>query len=55
VPPLTETPQAWADAGSTEARPEAMVDARRDRLASRLSKLSAAQREAIERRLKGGS
>jgi len=55
VPPLTETPQAWVDAGTAEARPEALVDARRDRLASRLSKLSAAQREAIERRLKGGS
>jgi non-ribosomal peptide synthetase component F len=32
----------------------AAPDARRDRLSSRLSKLSAAQREALERRLKGG-
>ena len=38
-----------------EASSEAAPDARRDRLSSRLSKLSAAQREALERRLKGGS
>ena len=36
-----------------DAKPGTTVDARRDRLASRLSKLSPAQREAVERRLKG--
>ncbi len=46
--PLTEAPQAVA-----EAQSEAAVDSRRDRLASRLSKLSPSQREALERRLKG--
>ena len=51
--PLTEAPRALADSPAAEAQPEAAVDARRDRLASRLSKLSPAQREALERRLKG--
>jgi amino acid adenylation domain-containing protein len=56
VAPLTEAPQAVAETGAApaaETQPEAAVDARRDRLASRLSKLSPAQREALERRLKG--
>ena len=56
--PLTHAPQiatAPADAPVLEAKPESAVDARRDRLASRLSKLSPAQREAMERRLKGGA
>jgi amino acid adenylation domain-containing protein len=53
VPPLTATPQIVADAGVAAAKPEGAADARRDRLSSRLSKLSPAQREALERRLKG--
>ncbi|MEO7826923.1 MAG: condensation domain-containing protein, partial [Allosphingosinicella sp.] len=52
--PLTDAPQAAAEAGTAMAvQPEAMADVRRDRLASRLSKLSPAQREALERRIKG--
>jgi thioesterase domain-containing protein len=42
-----------AAAPAAGAQPEAAVDVRRDRLASRFSKLSPAQREALERRLKG--
>ena len=55
VPPLTTALQVVTDASAAEPNPEAATDVRRDRLSSRLSKLSAAQREALERRLKGGS
>jgi amino acid adenylation domain-containing protein len=55
VPPLTARPQVVTAAGVAAAKPEGAADARRDRLSSRLSKLSPAQREAMERRLKGGS
>ncbi|HEY0557546.1 MAG TPA: amino acid adenylation domain-containing protein, partial [Thermoanaerobaculia bacterium] len=55
VPPLTTTPQALMDAALPAPKPEARADARRDRLSSRLSKLSPAQLEALERRMKGTS
>ncbi|HEY0512807.1 MAG TPA: thioesterase domain-containing protein, partial [Thermoanaerobaculia bacterium] len=56
VPPLTATPQAAAaTTGAPDGKPATTADARRDRLASRLSKLSPAQREAMERRLKGSA
>ncbi len=55
VPPLTEARQAAAVAAPVEAAPESAADSRRDRLSSRMSKLSPAQRAALEKRLKGGS
>jgi thioesterase domain-containing protein len=42
-------------AASPEPKPETRTDSRRDRLSSRLSKLSPAQLEALERRRKGTS
>ncbi|HEV2851938.1 MAG TPA: condensation domain-containing protein, partial [Thermoanaerobaculia bacterium] len=58
VPPLTRARQAVeAHSAETagEAKPETTVDTRRDRLSSRMSKLSPAQRAALERRLKGSA
>jgi amino acid adenylation domain-containing protein len=55
VPPLTHTPQVLMGAAPSAPKPEAKADARRDRLSSRLSKLSPAQLEALERRMKGTS
>ncbi len=55
LPPAEEElprPLQEAVAASVPAVPD--VDARRDRLAARLSKLTDAQREAMEKRLRGG-
>ncbi|HEV8583000.1 MAG TPA: amino acid adenylation domain-containing protein [Thermoanaerobaculia bacterium] len=55
LPPAPEElPQPVSEA-AVPVRPQVPdVDARRDRLAARMSKLSAAQREALKRRLRGG-
>ncbi|HEX4494591.1 MAG TPA: condensation domain-containing protein, partial [Thermoanaerobaculia bacterium] len=54
--PLTlapPSPQPATAASAPDTDPEPAADERRDRHASRLSKLSAAQREALQKRLKG--
>jgi amino acid adenylation domain-containing protein len=58
VSPLTVARQVVmtvTTAASPEPKPETRTDSRRDRLSSRLSKLSPAQLEALERRRKGTS
>jgi hypothetical protein len=55
VPPLTTTPQVLTDEKTPEANFETDSEAWRDRLGSLVSKLSTTQREALERRLRGGS
>jgi amino acid adenylation domain-containing protein len=52
VSALTVAAQVTTTAAGPEPKPETRTDARRDRLSSRLSKLSPAQLEALERRRK---
>jgi amino acid adenylation domain-containing protein len=53
LPPLVDRPAEAAETAPEPPKPE--TDARRDRLAARLSKLTAAQREALEKRLRSGA
>jgi non-ribosomal peptide synthetase component F len=53
-PAAEELPKPLPEPVAAEVAAVPDVDARRDRLAARLSKLSDAQREAMERRLRGG-
>jgi len=53
-PAAEELPRPAPEPALAAPPPEADTDARRDRLAARLSKLPQAQREALERRLRGG-
>jgi amino acid adenylation domain-containing protein len=53
-PAAAELPKPLAEPAAAAAAAVPDVDARRDRLAARMSKLSDAQREAMERRLRGG-
>jgi amino acid adenylation domain-containing protein len=50
--PRPAEPRMGGEAATEAAAPD--TDARRDRLAARMSKLSQAQREALDRRLRGG-
>jgi amino acid adenylation domain-containing protein len=53
-PAAEELPRALPEAVVAAAEPVPDLDSRRARLAARLSKLPQAQREALERRLRGG-
>jgi thioesterase domain-containing protein len=54
VPPLTER-KTVETVSTVEKKPESSVDSRRDRLSSRMARLTPAQRAALERRLKGNA
>jgi amino acid adenylation domain-containing protein len=54
-PAVEELPRPTPEPVLTIAAQKPDADARRDRLAARMSKLTQAQREALERRLRGGS